>query len=169
MIPIVPYEERFAEAVKDLLVSLQEYLVEIDPKQIQALPGSYREEYFRLTMASLAEQEGRLLLAIENGKPVGLIAGIIEAKDAVDRLTNRCPKRGLITELIVERAARGTGTGKALLREMEAYLKHMGCEAIAIDVFAPNQNAVEFYRRNGYEPRNIEVLKLIVTSKRRTV
>ena len=39
MIPIVPYEERFAEAVKDLLVSLQEYLVEIDPKQIQALPG----------------------------------------------------------------------------------------------------------------------------------
>ena len=43
MIPIVPYEERFAEAVKDLLVSLQEYLVEIDPKQIQALPGSYRE------------------------------------------------------------------------------------------------------------------------------
>ena len=84
-------------------------------------------------------------------------------------MTNRCPKRGRITELIVERAARGTGTGKALLREMEAYLKHMGCEAIAIDVFAPNQNAVEFYRRNGYEPRNIEVLKLIVTSKRRTV
>lgn len=70
---------------------------------------------------------------------------------------------------MVAQTARSTGTGKALLREMEAYLKHMGCEAIAIDVFAPNKNAVEFYRRNGYEPRNIEVMKPIVTSKRRMV
>lgn len=166
---IMEYEARFEEAVKDLLVSLQEYLVEIDPEKIQTLPGSYREEYFRLMMASLAEQEGRLLLAIDNGKTVGLIAGIIEAKDEIDRLTNRCPKRGRITELMVAQTARGTGTGKALLREMEAYLKHMGCEAIAIDVFAPNKNAVEFYRRNGYEPRNIEVMKPMVTSKRRMV
>lgn len=162
MISIVPCEERFAGAVKDLLVSLQEYLVEIDPEQIQALPGSYREGYFRLTTASLAEQEGRLLLAMDHGKPVGRIAGITEAKDEIDRLTNRCPKRGRITELIVEQAGRGAGTGKALLREMEVSFQHMGCEAIAIDVFAPNRNAAEFYRRNGYEPRNIEVMKPIV-------
>ena len=43
---IVEYEDRFEEAVKDLLVSLQEYLVEIDPEKIQTLPSSYREEYF---------------------------------------------------------------------------------------------------------------------------
>lgn len=158
---IVEYEARFEEAVKDLLVTLQAYLVEIDPEKIQVLPGCYREHYFRFTMDSIAAQEGRLLLAVRHGKAVGLIAGVIETKDDADRLTNRCPKRGRITELVVEPSARGSGAGKALLREMEACLRRMGCAYIAIDVFGPNRNALEFYRRNGYEIRNVEVMKKV--------
>ncbi len=159
MISIIPYEERYAEAVKDLLVQLQTYLVQIDPLGIQALPEEYRERYFQLTMEALAAHQGKLLLAVEKERMIGLVAGIIEAKDEVDRLTNRCPKRGKVTELVVEQSMRGAGIGQKLLREMETFLSAQGCEQIAIDVFAPNQTALRFYGGNGYAPRNIEMMK----------
>lgn len=44
---------------------------------------------------------------------------------------------------------------------MERYFKSIGCQGILIDVFAYNENAQQFYYKNGYFNRNIEVMKKI--------
>ena len=42
---------------------------------------------------------------------------------------------------------------------MEDYLKSIGCKDILIGVFAYNDNAVKFYRKNGYHVRMIDMIK----------
>lgn len=161
MIKISEYQSIYEDDVKELLVQLQEYLTEIDPYDVQTVAVDYSEEYFHLLMNNLQNNSGKMLLALLDGKAVGMIAALVEEKDCVDRLTTRCPKRGKIAELIVDEAFRGHGIGKKLIDEAEQYFKTLKCEFISVDVFAPNRTARDFYAKHGYGERNIEVLKKI--------
>ena len=42
---------------------------------------------------------------------------------------------------------------------MEQYLKNLGCEDILIGVFGYNKDAIEFYKKNNYNTRYIEMTK----------
>ena len=44
---------------------------------------------------------------------------------------------------------------------MEEYFKSVECKAVLIDVFGYNLNAQNFYSKNGYKNRNIEIMKKI--------
>jgi hypothetical protein len=47
---------------------------------------------------------------------------------------------------------------------MEQYLRDKGCELIHIEVFAPNKNAYDFYKAQGYSDRMIVVVKELTDS-----
>lgn len=40
-----------------------------------------------------------------------------------------------------------------LMLKIEEYFKSVGCEYILVDVFAYNDNAINFYEKNGYHSR----------------
>lgn len=123
--------------------------------------SEYREQYFDLMLKSVKDNTGKILLAKMDNQIVGLIIGIIEEKDTIDRLTNTCPKRGIISELVVSKKARGKNIGKELMKHIENYFKELKCDFIVIDVFGPNKDAYMFYEKLGYFPRNYEVVKKI--------
>ena len=79
--------------------------------------------------------------------------GIIPEYEPYDYLDYKCPKRGVITELIVTSKVRSTGIGHALIEKMEKYFKTVGCEYVLVDVFAYNEKAINFYKKNGYHSR----------------
>ena len=79
--------------------------------------------------------------------------GIIPDYDKYDYLDYKCPKRGIITELIVTSKIRSNGIGKELIDKMENYFRDNNCEYVLVDVFAYNENAINFYERKGYHPR----------------
>lgn len=157
---IVPYSNEKQQVV-NLLVELQEYLVSADEERVQTIDDEYGEKYFAYLQGLIKKHEGIILLAVSRNEAVGFIAGYIEPKDEEDIITNRCPKRGIISDLAVTASRRGSGIGKDLMNAIERYFMEMNCEFVALDLFAPNDTAKKFYDSLGYTPRNIELYKRI--------
>lgn len=158
---IVEYDSKYDEQIKDLLVELQNYLVDIDNWHTQILKPEYRENMFKLDMEKVRKQNGKIYLYIENNVAIGIIIGIIEEKDEIDKLTNDCAKTGSILELVVKNDIRGNGIGKLLLGKIEQFFKDVDCKRINIEVFGPNKKGLNFYEKNGYITRDIIVSKKI--------
>lgn len=158
---IIEYEEKYLEDVKDLLVELEEYILTLDIDNLDQLHPEYRDKMAVLDLAKVNNQNGKCYLAIENNKAIGLIMGIVTEYDGYDYLDYTCPKSGDIIELVVSKNARSKGVGTKLMDKMEEYFKNIGCKWIKIDVFAYNENAINFYNKKGYHPRMyIDVKKI---------
>ena len=158
---IVEYDSKFDEQIKDLLVELQNYLIDIDDWHTQIMLPEYREKYFKMDMEKVKNQDGKIYLEIENDKVIGLIIGVVEEKDEIDKLTNDCAKTGSVIELIVKNNIRGNGIGKNLLEKLEEYFKSINCKRINIEVFGPNKKGLNFYEKNDYVVRDYVVSKEI--------
>ncbi len=150
---IIEYEDKYLEDVRDLLVELEEYILTIDEDELDQLHPEYREKMALIDLEEVRKYEGKCYIAVEDNKAIGLIMGTIPPYDENDYLDYKCPRRGVITELIVTQKIRSKGVGKALMEKMEAYFKEQGCEWVLVDVFAYNTNAIDFYSRRGYHPR----------------
>lgn len=158
---IIEYEEKYLEDVKDLLVELEEYILTIDKDQLDQLHQDYRDKMAILDLNEVNENNGKCFIAIENDKAVGVIMGIVPEYDEYDYLDYKCPKKGEITELIVSKNIRSKGTGQLLMQKMEEYFKSINCEYIIIDVFAYNDTAINFYKKQGYHTRMLVDIKKI--------
>lgn len=154
---IIEYNSNYEEDVKDLLVELQKYIVEIDREKYNILTDDFREECFKDNMKEIAKNRGRMFLALENDKAIALIIGlIIEAEKDYEF---NAPKSGKVSELVVSKKSRAKGIGKMLMNKMEDYFKSEGCKRILIEVFEYNDLAKSFYSKNGYFSRTTEVMK----------
>lgn len=156
---IIEYDKKYDEQIKDLLVELQEHLIEIDDWNTQLMKKDYREENYNIDMRKVKNQQGKIYLAEQDEKIVGLVIGVIEKIDEIDIITNDCAKTGTVLELVISKEYRGSGIGKILLRNIEEYFESIGCQRISIEVFGPNTSAYNFYRKNGYVNRDIFVSK----------
>ena len=150
---IIEYEDKYLEDVRDLLTELEEYIVSIDKDELDHVHPEYHEKMALVDLEDVKNNNGICYLAIENDKAIGLIMGTIPPYDEYDYLDYKCPKRGIITELIVTSKIRSTGVGQALMNKIEEYFKLNGCEYALVDVFAYNENAINFYDKKGYHPR----------------
>ena len=158
---IIEYDTKYNEQIKDLLVELQNYLIDIDDWHTQIMLPEYREKIFKMDMNKVKKQNGKIYLSVKNNIVLGLIIGIVEKKDEIDKLTNDCAKSGLVLELVVKNNARNNGIGKSLLEKMEVYFKSINCQRINIEVFGPNKKGLNFYKKNHYIIRDIIVSKKI--------
>ena len=156
---IIEYEEKYLEDVKDLLVELEEYILTIDKDDLDQLHQEYRDKMAVLDLQELKENNGKCFLAIENDKAVGVIMGIVTTYDEEDYLDYKCPKQGEITELIISKKVRSKGIGQQLMEKIENYFKSINCEYVYIDVFAYNDAAINFYRKQGYHTRMLVDIK----------
>lgn len=158
---IIEYDSIYDEQIKDLLVELQNYLIDIDDWHTQILLPQYREEMFKIDKNKVDKQNGKIYLYVEKNVVKGLIIGIVEEKDEIDKLTNDCAKTGSILELVVKSSIRGQGIGNILLEKMEEYFKSINCKRINIEVFGPNEKGLNFYEKNNYIVRDMIVSKKI--------
>ena len=158
---IIEYNSKYDEQIKDLLVELQNYLIDIDDWHTQVMLPEYREGNFQMDLRKVNNQEGKIYLAIENELIIGLIMGVVEEKDEIDKLTNDCAKTGSVIELIVRNNIRGNGIGKILLDKIENYFKSINCKRVNIEVFGPNKKGLNFYQKNDYVVRDMIVSKQI--------
>lgn len=152
-------KEKYFEEVKNLLVELQKYIIEIDNFNLNTLSKDYREKYFEYMIKDCKNNQGNVFVATDNGVVVGMIAGFVQSYNKRDKLDYTCPKKGIVAELIVSKNARCGGVGTMLLGAMEKYFKSIDCEYCQIDVFAPNENAKNFYYKNGYQDRMVTLFK----------
>lgn len=155
---VLEYDEKYDDDIKDLLVELQEYIQNIDIEGYNILQKNYRKLYFEKVLNDVKNYKGKIFLYEDDNKIVGLVVGIVN-NDEIETYDFKAPKRGRITELVISKNVRSKGIGTVLLKYMEDYLKSIGCKDILIGVFAYNDNAVKFYRKNGYHVRMIDMIK----------
>lgn len=156
---IKEFENTDIEQIKDLLVELQEYVVEIDKYKLNIISSQYRDKYFDWMMEDCISQQGKIFVAEENNQIVGMIAGYVETYNERDELDYTCPKKGIVAELIVSKNVRSKGCGQLLINKVEDYFKSINCEFVQIDVFAYNEIAKNFYHKNNYEERMVTLFK----------
>ena len=154
---IIEYNEKYIDDVKDLLVELEEYIVSIDKDNLDIVSSDYRDKMFEYDLSN----SDICYIAVDNNKVIGLIIGKIRKYDEVDYLDYRCPKMGIITELIVTSKVRSKGIGKLLISKIHEYFKDKDCEYVIVDVFNYNDNGIKFYLNNGYHTRMITMINKI--------
>lgn len=155
---LIEYDSKYDEQIKNLLIELQQYLADIDKERFNIVGEDYREKYFCKTIEEVKKCDGKILLFEENNKIVGLIVGLVNNEEML-RYDFKVPKRGRITELVVAREYRGKGIGNVLLDAMKTYLKNNGCKKILIAVFGYNENAIKFYKKNGFHIRMMDMIE----------
>lgn len=150
---IIEYEDKYLKDVRNLLTELEEYIVSIDKDELDQVHPEYHEKMALIDLEEVNKNNGICFLALENDKVIGLIMGTIPKYDEYDYLDYKCPRRGIITELIVTSKIRSKGVGQALIEKIEEYFKANRCEYVLVDVFAYNEKAINFYNKKGYHHR----------------
>lgn len=158
---IIEYQDKYLEDVKELLVELEEYIVSIDQDHLDQVGENYKEEMALYDLKEVRENDGKCYLAIEDNHVVGLIMGIVRKYSKEDYLDYKCPKMGVITELIVSKNVRSKGIGTLLMKKMESYFQSIDCTYLSLDVFAYNEKAIQFYKKQNYHTRMLHMIKEI--------
>lgn len=110
---VIEYDKKYDEQIKDLLVELQEHLIKIDNWNTQVMSKDYREDSYNIDIQKVKEQSGKIYLAEQNDRIVGLVIGVVSKLDEIDIITNDCAKTGIVLELVISKDYQRSGIGKA--------------------------------------------------------
>lgn len=157
---IIEYEDRYIEEVKTLLGELQQHIKDIDIEGYNRVGIDYKDLYFKKIFEEVNRCAGKILLYKIDDLIAGVVIGLVN-NDEKATGDSCLPKIGRVTELIVSKKFRAMRIGTALLRAIEDYLMSIGCESIILGVLAYNEEAIEFYLKNGYHSRTIEMIKCL--------
>ena len=160
MIQIKEYKDQKEFLIK-FLEKLQDHIIEIDPLNRFVRSPKYGEEYAKELIEKVRKQNGKIFFAIEEDNPIGVVIGYIDELTDRDLLECAPSKIGTIEQLFVMPGSRGRNIGSLLMKEIEDYFKSKECDVVYVGTLEPNKGARDFYKRQGYKDRVIEMMKKI--------
>ncbi len=105
--------------------------------------------------------DGVLLRAGSAAAPLALACATVAAADPGVRDTwVTGPRVAEIKVLIVAESARNRRIGSRLLEMLDARLAAIGIEDVMVAAIAPNDGALRLYRRHGFRPAWLELMRL---------
>ncbi|HEY1963064.1 MAG TPA: GNAT family N-acetyltransferase [Rhizomicrobium sp.] len=135
-------------ATVSFIDGLQKFEYQFEPnRRIDPHVGA---DYFRELMKRVAENEGRVFVAEEDGAAVGWAVFLMEQQEVYVVESDR--RTGYIAELFVDESARGTGVGKALIAACETHARAKGLNVLMIGVLPKNVRARAVYHAAGFSP-----------------
>ncbi len=97
-------------------------------------------------IAKKLQRDPDLFLVAEiGGRLVGTVIGGFDGR------------RGLLYHLAVAADCRGAGIGSALMAEVEARLRALGCLKSYLLVIAGNQEVAQYYEKRGWKAMNVTI------------
>ena len=108
-----------------------------------------------LNILEMIHPGGQVIVA---ESPEGIL-GFISFYAEDDFMTGE--EQGYVADLAVTREAEGQGVGSALLAAAEDWCRECGFRILALDVFAMNTAAREFYQRRGFQEQTIKMVKVL--------
>jgi GNAT superfamily N-acetyltransferase len=128
----------------------------------------------RFALTNQKSESARTYVVHRDGIVVGyysISAGSVSLADASPRISKGLAKHPipviLLARLAVDRTEKGTGLGKALLKDALARIAHAAdiVGARAVIVHAIDEQARNFYEHFGFEPSPIHQLQLMLLMK----
>ena len=149
------YEERDAADLEACFVELQEFERRLDPLLVEG--ASVARRYLEYMFARCAETGGAVYVAEEGGRAVGFVS--VWARVRSRGIEEREYEYAHVSDLVVLRAHRGRGLGRALLQRAEEHARAAGAKILRLGVLAGNESARGLYRSFGFEDRVVEMTK----------
>lgn len=91
-----------------------------------------------------------VIVATLNDEIVAYLAGTINEQGSYEEV-----QYGEINNMLVQDKCRGLGIGQLLVDNFKQYCKENNIENLKVEASAKNKNAINFYRKNGFEEFNI--------------
>ncbi len=139
-------QEKDKEAFIELCLGLTNFNIKFNIKnclnndKLNERLRKRREKSNKIFEEYRAKQDPLILLASLNNKPVGYaIAYIIDNE------------YGYLDEIYIEEETRRLGIGKKLLDFVTEWVKEKKVENLRLNVFLWNENAIDFYKKEGFE------------------
>ena len=130
----------------------------------QNIPESYKETPKELlskgTFLNILDDKKTLLIVAEyNEKVIGVLYALIESADD-DEVTHGY-YRVSVDEVSVHPDFRSKGVGTLLMKEAENWAKENKITDLTTLVYSFNDRAINFYKKNGYDPYSLKLNKKI--------
>lgn len=116
------------------------------------------EKFKQYLIKSINQKEPNILVAKIDGELVGFITFEENSESYFDTKINNF---GEVIELFVKEDNRSTGIGKKLMEEVEKYFSKKGLKYVKLQSSTYNKLALDFYKRIGYQNRQILLYKKI--------
>lgn len=128
----------------------------------EAVPEYFKptdeKEHLRIVTDILKEKNVITFKAVCNGKLCGFL--FLEVRERTSRGLS-FSKVGVILNFGVDEICRRKGVGAALMMFVEEYTKAQGLEALDLNVFSFNKNAINFYQKLGYQITDLNMRKIL--------
>ncbi len=100
---------------------------------------------------------GATLIAEKNGKIIGYLSLVFKAGEPFVHPDKR--SHGYVQDIVVQADQRGSGIAQLLMAEAERISRTAGLSGMALGMLAGNDTAERAYRRFGFAPHSVEMLK----------
>jgi ribosomal protein S18 acetylase RimI-like enzyme len=137
--------------------ALLELWREVDELHAELQPGFFRPDYERVAHVTERVRAAQLsswqsLLVADDAD--GLVCGLawLQIYDTPPSASMVQRRRVHVEDLVVARARRRAGCGRALLEAGAAWARQRGAEQLLLTVWAGNHEAELFYQSLGYRP-----------------
>lgn len=148
------YQEKDRVQIERISWQVQEWEKRFYPER--ALSKEIIARHIDRLMEITQNQKGVILVAVVNDKPVGYAAGSVH-----NDFLNTEPAF-YVKDMGVDETSRGKGIGTALLGELERIAKDKyQMTKIMIAVICGNDGAGALYKRMGFVPYELELIKSI--------
>ncbi len=118
------------------------------------LPGEVIAEPYLNSLVTRSAENGAMLVAENDGRFVGFVAGWIEEDDAITE-TQDSNRFGYISDICVLPSWRGKRIAAQLLNAMGQRLAGHGITRLRINALANNRSACTSYRHAGFTPYEV--------------
>jgi GNAT superfamily N-acetyltransferase len=108
-------------------------------------------------LARVAETGGIALVAEQAGDVIGYLFLTLDTAPPYVRADLR--RRAWVADAFVQEAFRSRGAFQAMLARAETHARDAGCGRLMIGVLAGNDLAERVYRRAGFEPHALEMMR----------
>jgi GNAT superfamily N-acetyltransferase len=128
---------------------------------VGAEPGRFRSDAefdeVKAFFGELMRAPATFVLIAEIDRPAGYIW--FDVQDRPPTPFTYARSRLYIHHVVVRTEARGLGLGSALLHAAEAEARAQGIREVALDTWAFNEDARQFFQATGFEPEQIVMRK----------
>lgn len=151
-VQIEPYRPEDRPWLVLLVALIQEHERREEP---DLKPGDeIAEGYADALIARASDPDGVLLVARNDGEPIGFIAGRVETDDD-PLLGDHARAHGYVSDICVADGWRRRGIARRLMMACEWALRARGCCRMRVTAKATNPDALGCYRALGYRPYEI--------------
>jgi ribosomal protein S18 acetylase RimI-like enzyme len=157
MVSIRAYEPSDQAGLATCILELQNFERALEPDRVEGEQIVTRNLADLLTMVE--QRCGQIFVAELKAAIVGFVS--VRLEHETDLYTSTLMDYAYIADLVVLPFARGQGYGTALLRKAEDFARQHSMKTLKIQVLVNNQQAAAVYRRAGFRPYELTLLKQV--------